>query len=174
MSKKTNFTELAIALIVVVIVIFSLSANQKKESLKAPPFHTGGALFPEPMPVPPPPGPALADNPMTLLSKPKNYSVSRVSSFARDGRNLDTVPIPLGGEETTIADIKGPGAITRTWAAFKGTGHDLIIRFYWDESEHPSIEAPIGDFFGVAMGLDATINSVPIQFRDKKGSSRIC
>jgi hypothetical protein len=38
----------------------------------------------------------------------------------------------------------------------------LIIRFYWEGSEHPSVEAPIGDFFGVAMNQMAPVESLPI------------
>lgn len=145
----------------------------QKNVQKAPPFHTGGKPFPEPVPAPPPAGVLAADNPMMQLARPKNFSTARVSSFARNGLNLDTVPIPVGGEEVTIADIKGPGAITHIWTTYKGGGRDLIIRFYWDGSEHPSVEAPIGDFFGVAMGHVAPISSLPIQCTSR-GRSRNC
>ncbi|MBN1442953.1 MAG: DUF2961 domain-containing protein [Planctomycetes bacterium] len=72
-----------------------------------------------------------------------------------------------------MADIKGPGAITHVWTTFRGTGRDLIIRFYWEGSEHPSIEAPIGDFFGVAMAMDAPMASYPIQV-SSEGRARNC
>ena len=140
---------------------------------KAPPFHTGGALFPEPAPAPPPAGRLGVQSPMMMLAQPKNFTASRVSSFARNGLNLDTLPIPLGGEEVVMADLKGPGAITHIWTTYKGAGRDLIIRFYWDGNEHPSIEAPIGDFFGVSMGLVAPFTSVPIQ-NTSQGRSRNC
>ena len=140
---------------------------------KAPPFHTGGALFPEPAPAPPPAGPPGVQTPMMMLAQPKNFTASRVSSFARNGLNLDTLPIPLGGEEVIMADIKGPGAITHIWTTYKGGGRDLIIRFYWDGSETPSIEAPIGDFFGVSMGMAASFTSTPIQ-NTSQGRSRNC
>ena len=72
-----------------------------------------------------------------------------------------------------MADIKGPGAITHIWTTYKGDGRDLIIRVYWDGSEFPSIEAPIGDFFGVSMGLVASFTSIPIQ-NTSNGRSRNC
>jgi hypothetical protein len=28
----------------------------------------------------------------------------------------------------------------------------LVVRMYWDGSEHPSVEAPVGDFFGLGHG----------------------
>ena len=140
---------------------------------KAPPFHTGGALFSEPVPAAPPAGPLGIQSPMMMLAQPKNFSASRVSSFARNGLNLDTLPIPLGGEEVVMAEINGPGAITHIWTTYKGGGRDLIIRFYWDGSEYPSIEAPIGDFFGVSMGQTASFTSRPIQ-NTSDGRSRNC
>lgn len=144
-----------------------------KMTSQAPPFHTGGELFPEPRPAPPPSGPVNADNPMMDLAQPKNFSASRVSSFARNGLNLDTIELPLGGEEVTMAEIDGPGAITHIWTTYKGGGRELIIRFYWDGSDHPSVEAPIGDFFGVAMGMNAPLSSTPIQ-TTSQGRSRNC
>jgi hypothetical protein len=155
--KKASLSLGLIVLVGVGVALISYSVGRQ-----APPFHTGGALFPEPAPAPPPSGPAVPDNPMMLLAQPKNYSAARVSSFARNGLNLDTVPVPLGGEEVTIADIIGPGAITHIWVTFRGDGRDMIIRFYWDGSEFPSVEAPIGDFFGVAMGKVARVSSTPI------------
>jgi hypothetical protein len=130
---------------------------------QAPPFHTGGALFPEPAPAPPSSGPLQADSAMMLLARPKNFSAARVSSFARNGLNLDTIPVPPGGQEVTLADLKGPGAITHIWMTYRGGSADLILRIYWDGNPHPSVEAPLGDFFGVAMGLTAPISSLPIQ-----------
>jgi hypothetical protein len=132
-------------------------------SRQAPPFHTGGALFPEPAPAAPPRGPVLADSPMMLLAHPKNFSASRVSSFARNGLNLDTIPVPPGGAEVTLAELRGPGAITHIWTTFRAEGRDYILRIYWDGSDHPSVEAPIGDFFGVAMGVDAPMSGAPVQ-----------
>ena len=64
----------------------------------------------------------------------KEYSAARVSSFARDGGNRDTIVLPLGGEEVTLADIQGPGAITHIWTTFTGDGRDIILRFYWEGS----------------------------------------
>lgn len=171
MVSKRNFLYLTLFLIIATILIFSVFAKERQK--KAPPFHTGGTLFPEPGPVPPPRVTEGADNIMSMLSEPKNYSVARVSSFARNGGNLDTVRLPVGGKEVTIVDIKGPGAITHIWTTFRGNGRDIIVRFYWEGSKHPSIEAPIGDFFGVAMGINSSINSYPIQV-SSKGRARNC
>lgn len=174
MNKRVKTLSLFLFVISVGILLFSSWVLVGQMNVqKTPPFHTGGKLFPEPEPASPPSGPLFADSPMMQLARPKNFSAARVSSFARNGLNLDTVPIPLGGEEVSIADIKGPGAITHIWTTYKGGGRDLVIRFYWDGSEHPSIEAPIGDFFGVAMGFVAPMSSYPIQCTSM-GRSRNC
>ena len=140
---------------------------------EAPPFHTGGQLFPEPAPADPPAGPVVADNPMMLLARPKSFTAARVSSFARNGLNLDTLPVPADGKEVVLADLKGPGAITHIWMTYRGDSRHLVIRFYWDGSPDPSVEAPLGDFFGVAMGLTAPVSSLPIQCTSN-GQSKNC
>jgi hypothetical protein len=144
-----------------------------REPQNRPPLHDGPAFMTEPGPVPPLPVPPAPSNPMAWLAEPKTHSAARVSSFARNGGNLDTISLPLGGQEVTLADLKGSGAITHIWTTFRGKGRDIILRFYWEGSDHPSVEAPIGDFFGVAMGVDASIDSFPIQV-SAEGRARNC
>ncbi len=161
MSKKTIW--IAAGILIAVTLIFSFSSMRHSGLGQAPPFHTGGALFPEPSPASPPPAPVFAENPMMFLARPKNFAVSRASSFARNGLNLDTIPVPPDGQEVTLADLKGPGAITHIWMTYRGGSENLILRIYWDGNRNPSVEAPLGDFFGVAMGITAPISSLPIQ-----------
>src|SRR5260370_2698330 len=48
----------------------------------------------------------------------------------------------------TLADIDGPGAIQHIWlTVFPTHWRRLILRFYWDNEETPSVEVPVGDFF---------------------------
>lgn len=158
-GKKLSF-------ILIVFAVFIFSFFGVKAQKKFSPL-------PEPGPVPPPSGLGLALNPFVLLSKHQGYSASRVSSFNRKGGPRDNFWIPTSGEEATLAEIEGPGAITHIWTTTRGKGRDLIIRFYWEGSHHASIEAPIGDFFGVAMGINANMNGYPIQV-SSQGRSRNC
>jgi hypothetical protein len=146
---------------------------QSRETGSKPPFHDGPALRVEPAPVPPVGDAVAAEDAMALLARPKSYSAARVSSFARDGDHHDVIELPLGGEEMVVADIAGPGAITHIWMTFRDPGRDIVLRFYWEGSDHPSIEAPIGDFFGVAMGIDAPVQAWPIQVSGE-GRARNC
>ena len=33
----------------------------------------------------------------------------------------------------------------------------LVLRMYWDGEEEPSVEVPLGDFFGLGHGITKTI-----------------
>ena len=75
-------------------------------------------------------------------------------------------PFPEGAT-ATIADIEGPGMIRHIWIALMGKAipedyqvcRNVILRCYWDDQEHPSVEVPIGDFFGMAHGRRRPFNS---------------
>lgn len=62
--------------------------------------------------------------------------------------------------EEPLADITGSGCIQHIWIALGGnfTYRNIILRFYWDDSEVPSVECPIGDFF-----LNGWNNVEPVQ-----------
>lgn len=129
--------------------------------------------YPPPAPVPPPNKAQPMQSPLVFLSSSQNYSASRISSYNRAGGPRDNFWIPTTGEEVTLAEIKGPGAITHIWMTHRGGGHDLILSIYWEGSRHPSVEVPIGDFFGVALGVNAPLNSFPIQ-NSSEGRARNC
>ncbi len=55
------------------------------------------------------------------------------------------------GETFELANIEGPGIIRHIWMADGATeNRSLIIRIYWEDSDTPSVEAPLGDFFAAA------------------------
>ena len=68
-----------------------------------------------------------------------------------------------GHSVTVLADIEGPGCIQHIWiTSRKETWRHLILRFYWDNEEHPSIEVPFGDFFCQGWCVRSDVNSLPI------------
>jgi len=81
------------------------------------------------------------------------------------------------GETIVIADLRGPGVITHIWntVASEEPSYSrlLVLRMYWDDEEQPSVEAPLGDFFGVGHGLDLPVNSVPVRV-GSQGRARNC
>ncbi len=66
------------------------------------------------------------------------------------------------GRTFTLADIEGPGAIQQIWATVTGTWRFSILRIYWDDQEHPSVECPVGDFFGMHWGRYAPLSSLAV------------
>jgi hypothetical protein len=66
------------------------------------------------------------------------------------------------GEVREIAAIDGPGAIQQIWMTPTGNWRTTIIRIYWDDQEHPSVECPVGDFFACGWGKYAHVNSLAV------------
>lgn len=66
------------------------------------------------------------------------------------------------GETRVIADIEGMGAIQQMWTTALGTWRHLILRIYWDDQEHPSVECPLGDFFACGWGKFAQVSSLAV------------
>jgi D-arabinan exo alpha-(1,3)/(1,5)-arabinofuranosidase (non-reducing end) len=62
----------------------------------------------------------------------------------------------------TLADIQGPGAIQHIWMTPTGHWRHSILRIYWDGETAPSVETPVGDFFGSGWGEYAQINSAAV------------
>ena len=59
------------------------------------------------------------------------------------------------GQTTQLCDIKGSGTIRHIWMTTSNNPlnlRSLVIRAWWDDQKHPSIECPIGDFMGFAHG----------------------
>jgi hypothetical protein len=85
----------------------------------------------------------------------KDSKTSRVSSYDRTGGNHDWFDI-APGETKTLFDMSGPGVIRRfylTSLAFDRMRYRrLVLRMYWDGEKEPSIEVPLGDFFGAGLG----------------------
>ncbi len=62
----------------------------------------------------------------------------------------------------TVAEITGPGAIQHIWMTPTGNWRFSILRFYGDDETTPSVEVPVGDFFGQGWGKFAQISSLAV------------
>ncbi len=86
-------------------------------------------------------------------------------SAARDlGQGWKVNPfVVIGpGKTFTLAEINGPGAIQHIWMTPTGNWRFSILRFYWDDETEPSVEVPVGDFFGMGWGQYAHLNSLAV------------
>lgn len=66
------------------------------------------------------------------------------------------------GQTITLAEMTGPGAIQHIWMTPTGNWRYSILRFYWDDETTPSVEVPVGDFFGMGWGEYAQMNSLAV------------
>ncbi|MFT4094692.1 MAG: DUF2961 domain-containing protein [Niabella sp.] len=66
------------------------------------------------------------------------------------------------GETFTMADIEGPGAIQHIWMTPTGNFNFTIFRIYYDDETAPSVESPVGPFFGTAWNEVSWLNSLAI------------
>ena len=89
------------------------------------------------------------------LPEAKDYVQHRSSSYDRSGGNGDARPV-APGETLTLLDADGPGLVTHVWVTIASDDPNhlkaLVLRMYWDGEATPSVEAPIGDFFGLGLG----------------------
>jgi len=112
-------------------------------------------------------GAAFAQNGNLLggLAEPHDYVQKRASSYDRTGGNED-FRIIAPAETLTILDESGPGVITHIWFTL-ASGEmyhlkKLVLRMYWDGEATPSVEAPLGDFFGLGLGEYFTFEALPL------------
>jgi hypothetical protein len=64
-------------------------------------------------------------------------------------------------ETATLMDVAGTGIIQHIWLV-EGLNRGLVIRFYWDGEESPSVESPVPDFFAVGHGKFAPVSSLAV------------
>ncbi|MGN0753960.1 MAG: glycoside hydrolase family 172 protein [Aristaeellaceae bacterium] len=77
------------------------------------------------------------------------------------------------GETVILADIEGPGCISEFFITSDYANlSELVLRFYWDEEDEPSVEVPMGAFF--CIGHDKrphTVSSLPVTVAPHRGCS---
>lgn len=99
------------------------------------------------------------------LPQAKDYVQHRSSSYDRSGGNADARQIAPGAT-LTLLDESGPGLITHFWATIATDDPNhlkaLVLRMYWDGESSPSVETPIGDFFGLGLGDYFLYQSIPL------------
>lgn len=89
------------------------------------------------------------------LTHVQGYTLHRASSSAPDGTNADAVRIEPG-KTLTVLDSEGPGLVSHIWFTINDDEayalKRIVLRMYWDGEKDPSVETPIGDFFGLGLG----------------------
>lgn len=93
---------------------------------------------------------------LSRIAQIKPWRTRRHSTYDRSGGNADNVRIEPGATFVWL-DERGAGVVTHLWCTFSSGDllmrRHLIVRMFWDGQDHPSVECPIGDFFGQGWGL---------------------
>jgi hypothetical protein len=111
----------------------------------------------------------LAGSFLEEMMRLKDVRSKRVSSWDRTGGNWDFLNI-AAGETATLADISGAGCIRHVYVTVGNLDRfflrKMVLRMFWDDEDTPSVEVPLGDFFGLGFcepryftSLLVTVNS---------------
>ena len=112
---------------------------------------------------------------LAIAREGKRY---RISSYDRSGGNNDFF-IMQPGEKCRIAEIAGAGCINHIWVTLgefpphskKNYLRKAVLRMWWDGESNPSVEVPIGDFFGMGHARTKNFNSMPLNMSPENGRS---
>ena len=106
-----------------------------------------------------------------------NIKTKRISSYDRTGKNADCIQIGAG-ETVVIAQPEGAGIIKHIWITLESADamirRNAILRMYWDGEENPSVESPLGDFFGQGFGMNYCYASLPMAAAPEEGRALNC
>ncbi|OZB95382.1 glycoside hydrolase family 172 protein [Paenibacillus sp. XY044] len=120
-------------------------------------------------------------NQLSSLSLTRSGKRMRESSYDRTGGNKDYFSI-LPGDHTEICKLQGAGAITHIWMTMASDvpveedylPRKIVLRMYWDDEIEPSVEAPIGDFFGMGHGITKNYTSAALMMSPEDGKALNC
>ncbi len=116
------------------------------------------------------PAPAGAGHGSDLLGLARVQSgmrTKRVSSYDRSGGNNDRFEHIQDGQKRELFNVSGAGIINHIWITIapppeRLNRNDIILRMYWDGNEFPSVESPIGPFFGQGWNESYPFVSLPL------------
>ena len=121
-------------------------------------------------------GQDLSNDLFELTKMRYNVKNRRVSSYDKTGGSGDRIPDIQPGDRVTIFDVKGAGVINHIWitiAPMRIERNDIILRMYWDGNDFPSVESPIGPFFGQGWNESYNFTSLPLAAGPASGTGLV-
>ena len=101
-----------------------------------------------------------------------DYQAHRLTSSDPKGGNEDWRFLDPGAT-LVLADLHGPGCIVhlRDNITSKEVHHlqHHVLRMYWDGESEPSVEVPVGDFFGIGFGFTEKLSSALVCIDQRPG-----
>lgn len=119
---------------------------------------------------------------LNSISKIRSGARRRVSSYDRSGGNKDYYTLAPHGK-MNIAALEGAGYITHIWVTMAvadgcveepSLPRKVALRMFWNGEAAPSVEAPIGDFFGMGHGLTKNFSSAYLMMSPEDGKAFNC
>ena len=104
---------------------------------------------------------------MSQMPVLRDFHSKRASSWDRSGKNTDWLTIAPGKSANLLTE-QGAGCIKHFYWAyiekeepnrinlFRG----VVLKMFWDGCDKPSVEVPLGDFFGITNGQIRPIRSL--------------
>jgi hypothetical protein len=115
--------------------------------------------------------------PLRNLARLRDVQSRRASSYDRSGGNDDFVWLAPGQTHELLA-AEGAGCITHIWMTSASKEKDylrkLVLRMWWDGEDAPSVEVPLGDFFGLGHAQTRNFASLPLAMSPQGGRSFTC
>jgi hypothetical protein len=109
----------------------------------------------------------LSAQSLTDLPRLKNFSAHRVSSDNPYVFSNDDSKRIFPGQTFVMADLRGPGVVDHIWITVADNEFAwprlVRLRVYYDGKKTPSVDVPLGDFFGVGHGYERDLDSMPIR-----------
>ena len=119
----------------------------------------------------------MSHGPLAHIAQIVHAKSKRISSYDRTGGNADSCKVPKG-ETFTLGEMKGAGIVKHIWITIASKDEqirrNLVLRMYWDGQEHPSVEAPIGEFFGQGWARKYKFISLPLAAAPNEGNALVC
>jgi hypothetical protein len=115
--------------------------------------------------------------PLANLPRLTGTRSARASSWDRTGGNDDRLTIAPGAT-AVLAEIGEPGVVRHVWTTIACREADylrrIVLRMFWDGEAEPSVEVPIGDFFGIGHARTRNFSSLPLQMSPEDGKAFNC
>jgi hypothetical protein len=105
-------------------------------------------------------------SPLSNLASPRAGRAMHEGSWDRKHQNDDALHVKAG-QTVTLFTHEGAGTVHRFWVTIApredvAVLSQAILRMYWDGDTNPSVECPIGAFFGVGFGEQKDYISMPL------------
>ncbi|HEX2484151.1 MAG TPA: glycoside hydrolase family 172 protein [Myxococcota bacterium] len=113
------------------------------------------------------------------LARLRPFRRRRLSSWDRSGGNRDALLIsPFAS--ASLGEIAGAGCVKHVWVTLTALPErpdelcSTVLRMFWDGENSPSVEVPVGDFFGLGFGRRRNFWSLPLQMSPEDGKGMNC